>query len=173
MRRNIVVIALAAFAASTPALAQEQPTPPSLERVYECANLSDSAERLACYDTAVAALRTAQTGGQVVAIDRASVENLQRQSFGFDLPAVQRLLPSFGDRAVVESVEATVERITELQSGRLAFRLSNGQVWHQVDTERVRNVREGDTITIRDAALGSFLMVSPRGGRGVRVRRQN
>jgi hypothetical protein len=49
--------------------------------------------------------------------------------------------------------------------------MNNGQVWTQVEAERVRNVRVGDTVTIERASLSSFMISSPRGGMGIRVRR--
>ena len=156
-----------------PAVAQDAPaTPQALEAVYACANETDQARRLACYDSAVAALRGAQTSGEVVAIDRGNVERMQRDSFGFNLPSIGNLLPQVGhDDNVVDRVEATVARMSVSQSGRTTFRMEDGQVWVQVDPERVYNVREGDTVTIRRAAMGSFMISSPRGGAGVRVRR--
>lgn len=147
-------------------------TPAALEAVYGCANETDEARRLACYDSAVAALRGAQTSGDVVAIDRGNVERMQRDSFGFNLPSIANLIPQIGhEDNVVDRLEATVERMSLGASGRSTFYMADGQVWTQVDAERVYNVRAGDTVTIRRAALGSFMISSPRGGAGIRVRR--
>lgn len=156
-----------------PAVAQDAPaTPQALEAVYACANQTDQAARLACYDSAVAALRGAQTSGEVVAIDRGNVERMQRDSFGFNLPSLGNLLPQVGhDDNVVDRVETTVARMTLSGTGRTTFRMEDGQVWTQVDPERVYNVRVGDVVTIRRAAMGSFMISSPRGGAGIRVRR--
>lgn len=147
-------------------------TPETLERVYSCTNTAGDAERLACYDAAVRALRAAQTDGQVVALDRGNVERIQRQSFGFSLPAVDRLLPQFGhDEGTLERVEVTVQRMSINNVGRTTFYMSDGQVWQQVDPDRVRNVREGDNVTIRRASLGSFMLSPSRNGQGHRIRR--
>ncbi|PZO52862.1 MAG: hypothetical protein DCF16_08285 [Alphaproteobacteria bacterium] len=158
-----------------PAVAQEAAaptTPQALEAVYACASETDQARRLACYDSAVSALRGAQTSGEVVAIDRGDVARMQRDSFGFNLPSIGRLLPQIGhDDNVVDRVEVTVARMSVGASGRTTFRMEDGQVWTQVDPERVYNVRVGDIVTIRRASIGSFMISSPRGGAGIRVRR--
>lgn len=152
--------------------AETTTTPAALERVYACTATATDAERLACYDSAVAALRGAQSSGEVVAIDRGNVERLQRDSFGFNLPSIGNLLPQVGHGDnVVDRVEATVTRMSLSPSGRSTFYMEDGQVWTQVDPERVYNVRAGDTVTIRRAAMGSFMISSPRGGAGIRVRR--
>lgn len=179
--KNVIAVAIcvsalgffATAAAQQPDVeAQMTATPEALERVYACAATATDAERLACYDSAVRALRDAQTGGQVVALDRGNVERLQRESFGFSLPAIDRLLPRFGsDDGVVDAVEVTVQRISVNNVGRATFYMSDGQVWQQIDADRVRNVREGDTVTIRRAALGSFLLSPSRAGMAHRIRR--
>lgn len=156
------------------AVAQDAPaTPAALEAVYACASETDLSRRLACYDSAVANLRGAQTSGDVVAIDRGNVEQMQRDSFGFNLPSIGNLLPQVGHRDnVVDRVEVTVARMSTSATGRTTFYMEDGQVWTQVDPDRVYNVRAGDTVTVRRAALGSFMISSPRGGAGIRVRRQ-
>jgi hypothetical protein len=147
-------------------------TPEALERVYSCTETASDAERLACYDASVRALREAQTGGQVVALDRGNVERIQRQSFGFSLPAVDRLLPRFGhEDGTLERVDVTVQRMSVGASGRTTFYMTDGQVWTQVDADPVRNVRVGDNVSIRRAAMGSFMLSPSRNGMGHRIRR--
>ena len=53
--------------------------------------------------------------------------------------------------------------------GKLIVSLDNGQVWHQLDTDRA-DIRPGDDITIRPGALGSYLLVGPRDRNAIRVR---
>jgi hypothetical protein len=174
MRTFLVsAVALAALAplaqAQTPA-----PTPQALTDVYSCAQIQDDAQRLQCYDGAVGRLRQAETQGQVVAVDRAQAQEIERDSFGFHLPSLSQLLPNLegGDEAL-DNVEMTVARVRVSALGYHTFEMENGQVWTQVEPESARNVRAGDAVTIRRAALGSFRLVSSRGGTGHRVRRQN
>ena len=52
------------------------------------------------------------------------------------------------------------------------FRMTNGQVWVQIDDENARNAREGGSVTIERASMGSYLMHVEAGGPAIRVRRQ-
>ncbi len=119
-------------------------------------------------------MRQAEAEGQLVAVDRGQAEELERESFGFRLPSLSRLLPSMdgGDRDL-DNVEMTVARVRALANGYHAFVMENDQVWAQVEPQGVRNVRAGDTVRIERAALGSFRLISPRGGAGHRVRRES
>ncbi len=179
MKYAIAVMSAVAMLWTTaiPAVAQDADaraeSPQALEAVYACANETDQARRLSCYDAAVSALRTAQAGGDVVAIDRSNVERMQRDSFGFNLPTIANLIPQIGhEDNVVRSVDVTVTRLSVGATGRTTFHMSDGTVWVQINAERVRNVRQGDTVSIERASLGSFMITSPRGGMGHRVRRQ-
>lgn len=165
----VAFAALATFAdAQTPA-----PTPQALTDVYSCAQIQDDAQRLQCYDGAVGRLRQAETQGQVVAVDRAQAQEIERDSFGFHLPSLSRLLPNLeGGDDVIDNIEMTVARVRVSPTGYHTFEMENGQTWTQVEPENARNVRAGDVVTIRRAALGSFRLISSRGGAGHRVRRQ-
>ncbi|MBY0569473.1 MAG: hypothetical protein K2P70_19345 [Hyphomonadaceae bacterium] len=176
MKYAIAAIASLAmlWTTASPAAAQDTATTPAaLEAVYACANETDQARRLACYDSSVAALRGAQSSGDVVAIDRQNVEQMQRDSFGFNLPSISNLIPQIGhEDNVVRSIDVTVTRMSLSPTGRTTFYMSDDTVWVQVNAERVRNVRVGDTVAIERASLGSFMLSSPRGGMGHRIRRQ-
>ncbi|MBI1188362.1 MAG: hypothetical protein GC206_13695 [Alphaproteobacteria bacterium] len=175
MRATLIGISLAAavFAAQG-AVAQsaDMATPDVLERVYACRAISDDAARLACFDAAATALQAAETAGEFAAVDRAQVQSVERDSFGFRIPSLAALVPRFGGGEELPDVELTVERVVQRANGYHAFVMTNGQVWVQVSPERARNVSPGDTATIRRAMAGSFLMTSS-GGRGAhRVRRE-
>jgi hypothetical protein len=48
--------------------------------------------------------------------------------------------------------------------------LADGQVWAQLDPDTRAKLKVGDTVTIRRAALGSYLLVTPS-GMATRVKR--
>lgn len=149
--------------------------PDALARVYACAAKADAAERLACYDAEVSALRTAQSKGEITAIDKAQAQKLEQESFGFNLPSLPTIaFPNlFGEsgESRTETVSTTIARVTGQQ--RPTFVMENGQVWQSVDSDTNRNARAGASVSIRRAALGTFLMSVEAGGAALRVRRVN
>jgi hypothetical protein len=182
VRTALIIVAAAAGLAFSNAWAQPsaaQNTPRALGDVYACSAITDDVQRLACFDTAVGRLRQQESAGQVVAVDREHVATLERESFGFSLPSLDRLLPSLGggsddaEPEALERIQVEIARIVTDANGRASFVMTNGQVWRQVETQRTNNVRVGDNVTVRRAALGSFLLSPSRGGLAHRVRREN
>ena len=163
------------IAAAQPAPQSPAQAPPeALSSVYQCASIQDDTARLTCYDTAVRRLHEADASGQFVAVDRQRVQTLQRESFGFHLPSIGRLLPNFGGSGggVPERIQAAVTSLGMHRDGRHTFTLENGQVWAEVEPGDSRNVHVGDTATIRQMSMGSFMLSSSRGGAGHRVQRE-
>lgn len=154
-----------------------------LDAVYACAGLGDDAARLACYDAAVGRLKSAQEAGDVVAVDRESIKELEKESFGFSLPSLPKLaLPKLGggrsERSAaadsgLEKIQAGLVRIEKAGPTRNRLYLDNGQVWLQIDGSPARARGKGPhTVEIRRAALGSFLMTINDTGASIRVRRE-
>jgi len=69
-----------------------------------------------------------------------------------------------------DSVKATVSQITEDRLNNVYLVLDNGQTWGFIEPDP--RVRPGDSVTIKRAALGSFLMTTPS-RRSYRVERLN
>jgi hypothetical protein len=182
MRIVLATMAFIAFAA--PVSAQEQtPTPSVLDQVYACRTISDEAQRLACFDGAVGRLQEAQTSGNIVAVDRGQVQEMDREAFGFSLPSLGRLFGGGGSSSnqsaastprfeQVDELQMEIASVTHRRNGPSTFHMANGQVWVQIDDEVARNVRQGGRVTVRRATLGSYLMSVAAGGPAIRVRRQ-
>lgn len=175
MRIVIASLCFVAFAAGT-AAAQDQraQSPQVLDQVYACANITDEAQRLACYDGAVGRLREAQSSGNLVAVDRQQAEQVEREAFGFSLPSLPRLFGNRGNEAAapeVAEMALTIDRVVTRRNAPATFYMTNGQVWTQLDETNAWNVRAGGQVTIRRATLGSFLMSVEAGGPAIRVRR--
>lgn len=171
---RIVLSSLAFLALAAPAIAQESPQRPAiLDQVYACANITGEAERLTCYDAAVGRLREAQNSGNLVAVDRAQAQEIERDAFGFSLPSLPRLFGNRNTEAAPPIAETSLEiaRVSRRPNLPATFTMTNGQVWTQIGTENTGRVREGGAVTIRRAALGSFLMSVEAGGPAIRVRR--
>lgn len=126
-----------------------------------CRALPAAEARLACYDAI-----PVEPAGQA---DRAQRFEAERDTFGFDRARIADRMQSQRARGV--SVSMIVERVSERGDGSLMFVMTNGQRWVQDESAGLRNVRPGDEVLIRRAALGSYMLISPRGGATHRVRR--
>ncbi len=148
----------------TAALA-EDPTP--LSPVVACRDIADPADRLACYDQQVGALKAAQDKGEIVAYDKDKVKTVQREAFGFSLPSLPKLgLPGED----IDSVDVLVTKMRHVGGETWIFFLDNGQIWEQIDDRLSRPRRLPIEASIRTAAFGSYLM-KVGDQRAVRVRR--
>ncbi|MFN3911854.1 hypothetical protein [Hyphomonas sp.] len=160
-------------------LADAAPPRPT-EGVYQCAAITDDTARLACYDKAVADLQTAESAGKVRTVDVATIEKLERESFGFSLPSLSQVFGRSEDagKPLTPEVDEVTFPIASISVSRVTRKaqitLENGQVWEQIDSEEISRskIRKAKEVTIRKAALGSFLMTIG-GGTGIRVRRVN
>jgi len=167
---GLVAIAAVSVLSGQSAPAQERPE--TLTRLLDCRAVADSSARLACYDAAAGALDMAERQGEVVVIDRAGVAETRRQLFGFEMPTLPRLFGPADAIAEIDSIETTLQSAALVGEGRWVFRLQDGGVWRQIDSERVRfQNRPGQPVRVRKAALGSFLL-TVGDSRAVRVRRQ-
>ncbi|RYG15271.1 MAG: hypothetical protein EON96_10910 [Caulobacteraceae bacterium] len=142
-----------------------------LQRLVACRDIADGAARLACYDAAAGVIDSAERQGELVVIDRAQADETRRQLFGFSVPTLPRLFGTDG-QAEIDAVETTLQSASLVGEGRWVFRLADGAVWRQIDSEPVRfQNRAGQEVRVRKASLGSFLL-TVGGSRAVRVRRQ-
>lgn len=167
------MVVLPSLAALSLALSQTSPQsrPEMLERLTACRSVPAAEARLACYDAAAAALDAAERQGELVVIDRVAVEETRRQLFGFELPTLPRLF-SGGEAEELAAIETTLASAVRTGENRWVFRLSDGSVWRQIDSEPLRfQNRAGQEVRVRRASLGSYLMTIG-GSRAVRVRRQ-
>jgi hypothetical protein len=148
--------------------------PQSFEAVVRCRTIADAAERLACFDTAVAALQTAQERRDVVMVDRQQVREGRRRLFGLALPRI----PIFGggddddnDQDAVHSLESTISAVSTTGYSQYQVTLADGSVWVQVDNNTLAvPPRAGHRAVVNRGALGSFMM-RVNNQPGIRVRR--
>lgn len=170
MRLKTLAFIAALITSTGVATAQEQPRPEVLDEVFACREITDNTARLACFDRAVGSLETAAQSGQLVAVDTVQARRIEREAFGFNLPSLSRILPGFvgggQDEAPVADIQVTISRVRERGYQRHVFEMENGQVWASVEPLRpadLRHFRRGDTVTIRSAVMGSFLMTADNG----------
>lgn len=143
----------------------------ALQAVVDCRTIADSAERLACYDKAAAALDAAEAKGDVVVVDRGQMREARKAAFGFNFQ-----MPSFMTRGEKEEelqrLETTVAASRQDVHGKWIVKLADGATWVQIDTEKVRKIPAGAPVTIKAASLGSY-MLSVKGYGSFRAKREN
>ena len=91
--------------------------------------------------------------------------------FGLEATATAELLQRERGDEPVDALEQTVASVAADRFGKLRISLANGQVWEQVDSDRLQ-LKPGDAVRIRRAAMGSYLLSLRTGGRAIRVRRE-
>lgn len=156
MRENLRVLAGALLLSGAAYAAETLPAP-----IEACASLLRDAERLACYDKAVAALKRGEEAEALTA------ENMFGAHTG-NTPA------GAGQNAVkreeLKQITGTVTSLRRTDDGMIVLELDNGQVWRQQDSEVRMMVAKGDTVTIVRASMGTF-RIADKTGRFARFRR--
>lgn len=173
-RTFILLVAGTMFAA--PLAADEKPESSYVTALRECQGKTDPAERLACYDTAVASMVAASSEGEVRVVDRAEVRETRRKLFGFALPD----LGIFGGRGDKDEAGEEAEEFTTLNTTITGVRTSSGSYvlvtaegaqW-QLDEmpARLMKPKVGQTLEIKKGALSSYFL-RINGQKGVKGRR--
>ena len=87
MRPHILLAPLLAISAA-PAIAQSTAVerPEVISRITACRAITNSAERLACFDREVGALEAAAAAREIAVVDREQVRRTRRSLFGLRLP---------------------------------------------------------------------------------------
>ena len=156
----------------------------------QCAAIADDPERLACYDrifrapagkvpavtgaasTAAAATATVAPTAKAGAATAAATEvsptaaaasqaaATPQDDFGLTEAAKRAREPEASREQLPESISGTVAKVARRPAGELVVTLENGQVWTQLQVDPRARVAAGDTVTIKKAALGSYLLVT-------------
>ena len=170
--RLLIITAFSALCAGG-AFAQEAP----LAKVYACAGIAGAQERLACFDAAVAGLKQAEAKGSVTVVTPEQKAAAATQSFGFadgGAAAQKAQAAAVGVAPPPEQPDVVNVKVVEAvkaRDNRHRFTLDNGQVWEQVETDKVQGINVlPASAEIRKASLGSFMM-KINDKRAIRVRR--
>jgi len=140
------------FFMNTSAAAQVQTTS------HSCAAVIDASERLACYDAAFPPTSDAKGTAADLAAER------ERALREFGLNKVQLRVREPERMRVVEPdrIEATVARVGSRPTGERVVTLDSGQIWLLTEVTLKGQIKSGDRVVIRQAALGTFMLLTPR-----------
>jgi hypothetical protein len=170
LNRNQPRLVLACFAvavAFAPALRAQS----LQQQVRACSTETDDARRLSCYDRAAATLDTsAATGARAApatgspAKTPATVpapQSAPASSDAADFGVSEGPLAAKRQATGVKEITAVVTSVQVRPRGQLLMTLDNGQVWQQNQAVEYFPLNVGDTVKIRSAALGSYLLLTP------------
>ena len=143
--------------------ARADATRDALTEIAKCADIADSAARLECFDAAVSHAK-----GALAAPAQKAPEKSFLERFGFGGPSKPvtkaedfgKPAPEPGPGGEITEIKASVIEFAKNRYGKAIFILDNGQVWRQIDGDRmeVRDPDQGTTMrgTIETGALGSY-----------------
>jgi hypothetical protein len=157
MRKALMTAAVLAMIASS---TQARPipntgTPQTMQQLIACRTIADSAQRLACYDRAAAAVDKAIASRNLVVIDRARATAAKRSLFGFSIPNFGGLFG--GGENDVKQIESTIATVGHNPEGGWLLKLADGSVWTQVDdAELGLPPARGEKVVVSRGSLGSF-----------------
>lgn len=191
MMRHAMAVAL--LFAATPAFAQ---SPDALTRaMVDCAVIPRDADRLACYDAAVAATSAearaiaatrAEASAKIAAEEAAVAAAAAKAKADADArAAAEASKEAFGNENIksrgkdrfapppgeVQEIETTLTDTFTNREGFSVFLLENGQLWREVDVATKINTRVGDKVRIERAALGGYKLHFVRQKRVILVKR--
>ena len=161
--------------AAGPATAKDKAKPapsPLVAAIDRCRQITDSTQRLSCYDTAANALVQAASTGAVAVVDQNEIRKARHSLFGFTLPKI----PFFsGDETadeVQKQLDSTITSVSSLANGYYRIIIAdNHAVWETQDSSiSFDPPRAGQKITIVRGPLGSYFL-RINGQVGVRGRR--
>ena len=135
--RNLIsgiLLVGALLATSSPAGAKNDPR---VDAALACANVTDSNQRLRCYDSAMAGLRQALDAGRLI---------------------------SAAENKTPFALEGTIKQAGHFGFNRFWMELANGDRWNLVAADRFDVLpKRGAKVTIRKAPLGGY-WVQEKGG---------
>jgi hypothetical protein len=165
--KTLMLLAVAAAAIPGTALlakpAKEQARPQAFEALVRCRGVADPAQRLACFDSASAAMEEQAQKRELVVVDRQQMRDTRRKLFGLDIPDLNPFGGGGGGDAEreeeVKTVEGVVASAYQDGDGRWVVRLEDGATWAQTDNNPMAlRPRPGHKVTINRAAMGSYMM---------------
>jgi len=176
-RFDFLVFASAALAFAGAAHADKTSDRPELFRkLIDCRAITDSAQRLACYDTQVSALDVAEKKKDLVVVDRAQMKETRKSLFGFTIPKFG-IFGSGGDKEMkaddISEIDAVVEAARPIASGNWSITLAKDAGTWETMNALDQPPKSGDKVHIKKALVGSYLGSIGNLNRGVRFRRVN
>jgi hypothetical protein len=164
-----VIAAAGAVVLSGTAFASAKAAEQTTEALLACADESDNAQRLRCFDAVVVNLRKASPA-PVATAPAASVapSAVAAAAPASPAPTAEQKFGARGDikparHEDLSELNGTVTALGTKPHGELVVTLDNGQVWAEIATGSKVKLKTGDTVKIERGALGSYTLLAPNG----------
>jgi len=143
-----------------------------INSIERCRQITQAAERLACYDLAAGALVEATRSGQVRVIDRAQIQQARRSLFGFQMPKLSIFSGNDADDKGADRLESTIRSVDQLASGKFRIVLTEGNAVWETSEDRLwfDPPKRGQKVVIKARPLGAYFL-EINGQVGIRGRR--
>ncbi|MGC4250934.1 MAG: hypothetical protein QM605_05535 [Sphingobium sp.] len=155
-----IAIALFLGVGAASASPKAPPHARELDNLLACQSIRDDNQRLSCYDRQVAAIEGAATSGNLLVLDKDGVNTTRKSLFGFSLPGLDFLTGESAadhDQSALQTINAKIVAVRSAGYGKYLFTLDEGGEWQTIETLSNRLPEVGMIITIKRAALGSYL----------------
>ena len=120
---------------------------------HACGAITAASERLACYDAAF-------PPGPGAA-DMASEKERALKEFGLNKAQLRDRDPVRMRVLAPDRIEGAVARVSVRPTGERVVTLESGQVWLLTEVTMKGPLDVGDRVTIREASLGSHILLTP------------
>lgn len=136
----------------------------AVDALTACTQLTADAERLACFDREMAAIRKSSPQSPATAAPTAEQEFglSDKQLLGLEARSPQSPAP--------KTLRAHIVSVSKSAADRQVFVVDTAQTWQQIELDPDFVVRIGQEVTISKGALGSFWL-STNSHRATRVKR--
>lgn len=124
---------------------------------HRCATVTEATERLACYDGAFPPPADARSS----AVDIQSERDRALREFGLNKVQLRVREPERMRDVSPDRIEATVARVGSRPTGERVVTLDSGQVWLLTEVTSKGYLKSGDRVAIREAAMGTYMLVTP------------
>jgi hypothetical protein len=127
---------------------------------HSCAAIADANERLACYDRAFPPVTGAGTVASQEQLE--ARRKLAEEEFGLNPRQLFDRKPEALQQIDPDKVQGTVKSVVERADGQRVVTLENDQVWLLTEVTSRGRLASGDIVTIRDAAMGTYMLLTPK-----------
>jgi hypothetical protein len=171
MFRYFAPIAAVGLVASSASAQEASPPSPLVSALAACRTITDEGARLACYDKTSEALTGAAARGDIAVVDRDQVRKVRRTLFGFAVPKFPFFNRKDDKDDEPKEITSTVQGVGFAENGRFRVVIADSYgTWETTESVPMRDPKNGDKVTIKSGAMGSYFMQIGK-QRWVRARR--